>query len=286
MVKFWAFRLLMPVVGRFATLFYRLAEPAGWLMFHSNRRARANLLLNLEPVCTSDSKSKLAAIEAFRNAVRYYIDLASMGHRDLSRFEGEHLTLIHEERLLAVFEPGPTIVLSAHVGNPEFALLAVAARGRPFVELVEPIEHPKLAKYLRSLREAGGGTVAEANQAGLRTVLKTLRAGGLVAIMGDRDFEGAGVCVTMFDRTVRLPRGPWVLAQRTGARIVPIWLTRTNDADQTVDVGEPICVSRGNGAVEEAARGWASILEAHIASDPGQWTVLEDFWGVHGCGKG
>lgn len=287
MLKFWAFRLLMPVAGRFPGAFYPLADALGWVMLRLNRGARANVLSNLRPACSSEREVRNSAVRSFQNAARYYIDLASTPHRKLADFERHHLTLLNAERLPALFDPGPTIVLSAHIGNPELALIAIAARGRAFVELVEPLEPRRLARYVTSLREAGGGTVHETGRAGLRASIRTLRDGGLVAIMGDRDIQGSGVCVTMFERRVRLPRGPWELAQRTGARVVPMLLSRGRGADQTVLIEEPICVPPGSDdAIEVAARKWAALLEAHIRRDPGQWTVLEDFWGVHGCGEG
>ena len=287
MLKYWAFRVLMPLAGRFPSAFYLAAGGAGWVMFQLSRRARENVLSNLGPACDSTTETRREARQAFQNAARYYVDLASTPHRKPANFEREYLTIQHEERLPALFEPGPTIVLSAHLGNPELALVAIAARGRPFVELVEPLEPRQLARYVTGLREAGGGSVHETDRAGLRASMKALRGGGLVAIMADRDIQGTGVCVTMFDRRVRLPRGPWELAQRTGATVVPMLLTRSHGAAATVLVEEPICVPVGSeNAIEEAAQQWASFLEAHIRRQPGQWTVLEDFWKVHGCGEG
>ena len=37
-------------------------------------------------------------------------------------------------------------------------------------------------------------------------------------------------------------------------------------------------------AVREAVEAWAVILERQIRREPGQWTVLEDYWKVHSCG--
>jgi phosphatidylinositol dimannoside acyltransferase len=287
MLKFWAFRLFMPVIGRFPGASYPVANAVGWILFHLNRRARASVLSNLRPACGSEAEVQREARRTFQNATRYYVDLASTPHLHLEEFERKHLTVLNEERLPALFDAGPTIVLSAHAGNPELALVAIAARGRTFVELVEPLEPRRLARYVTSLREAGGGSVQETGRAGLRAAIRELRGEGLVAIMGDRDIQGTGVCVTMLERRVRLPRGPWELAQRTGARVVPMLLSRERGANQTVLIEEPICLDPGRkDAIEEAAQRWASLLEAHIRREPGQWTVLEDFWGVHGCGEG
>jgi KDO2-lipid IV(A) lauroyltransferase len=287
MLKHLAFRVFMPVLGRFPALFYPLAGLAGWLAFHLNRRSRRNVISNLRPACRSYREAERQALNAFKNVARYYVDLATTPHHDTETFERDHLTLINEDRLSALFDPGPVILLGAHAGNPELGLIAVAARGRPFVELVEPLAPRKLASYVATLREAGGGRVIETDTSGLRTAFRTLRKGGLVAIMGDRDIQGSGVCVSMFDRRVLLPRGPWELAQRTGARVVPLLLTRGASAGATVRVEETIPVA-GNGheAIENAAQCWASLLETHIRREPGQWVVLEDFWKVHGCGKG
>lgn len=283
-----ALKTATPLVGRFPRPAYALARLAGWLVWRLRAGARERVEGNLLPACGGDAgRARAGSLKAFQNVASYYVDLATFPHRDHASFEREHLRLVGEEHLTALFAPGPAIIVSAHTGNPELALIAMAQRGRAWVELVEPLEPPALGREMARLREAGGGRVATADLGGTREALRALRAGGLVALVADRDLSGEGVCTTLLGRRVRLPRGPWELARRTGATVAPLFAARRFADDQTVWIEEPFTVPADGDreqAVAAAAQRWADLLSAHIRRDPGQWTVLEAFWEAHACG--
>ena len=283
-----ALRVGAPVAGRFPRAGYALAQAAAWVLWTLRGNARERLADNLLPACDGDrERAREAARRAFRNAAKYHVDLATLAYRDHASYERDHLQVVGEEHIPALFEPGPLIVASAHAGNPELALVAVAQRGRRWVELVEALKPSALGREMARLREIAGGRVVEADMAGTREALRELRAGGMVTLLADRDLGGGGVCTTLLGRRVRLPRGPWELARRSGATVVPLFLARRGTYDQTVWIEEPFTVpSEGDReeAVGAAAQHWANLFGAHLRRDPGQWTVLEDFWEVHACG--
>ena len=283
-----ALRVGAPVAGRFPRPAYAVAQTAAWVAWTLRTNARARLEENLLPACDGDrERAREAASRAFRNAARYHVDLATLAYRDHAVYEREHLEIVGEEHVPALFEPGPVLIASAHTGNPELALVAVAQRGRRWVELVEALQPPALGREMARLREIAGGRVVEVDMAGTREALRELRAGGMVALLADRDLAGGGVCTTLLGRRVRLPRGPWELARRSGATVVPLFLSRRGAHDQTVWIEEPFTVPPEGDreeAITAAAQRWADLFGAHLRRDPGQWTVLEDFWGVHACG--
>ncbi len=278
-----------PVAGRFPRPAYALARAAAWAAWTLRASARARLEENLAPACDGDrARAREASRRAFRNAANYHVDLATMAYRDHASYEREHLRIVGEEHVAALFEPGPVLVASAHTGNPELALVAVAQRGRRWVELVEALQPPALGREMARLREFAGGRVVEADLAGTREALRELRAGGMVTLLADRDLGGGGVCTTLLGRRVRLPRGPWELARRSGATVIPLFLARRGTHDQTVWIEEPFTVPPEGDreeAVRAAAQRWADLFGAHLRRDPGQWTVLEAFWEAHACGE-
>lgn len=281
-------RIAMPIAGRLPQPFYALAWLAGAVAWRLRGTARRRTIRNLLPVCGGDrDRARKASLESFRNVARYYVDLATLPHRDHASFERDHVRVVGAEHISCLFAPRPTIIASAHTGNPELALIAIAQRGRSWVELVEALEPPGLGRYLTRLREAAGGRVAEVGVAGTRRALRELRGQGMVALLADRDLGGGGVCVTLVGRLVRLPRGPWELARRTGATVVPLFLARGFADDLTVRIDQPFAVpatADHETDVRAAAQRWADLLSAHLRRDPGQWTVLEDYWRVHACG--
>ncbi len=287
--KYWLLRLLTPVAAQAPWVAYGLAAPAGWVAWHARRRVRETLTRNLLPFCAGDGRR--AAREgrrACQNVARYWIDMMTLTRRDLVEFEQRHLTIENERFAWPLAEAGPVVIVSAHLGNPEMGAMAVASRRGAYVALVEPLEPRRFAELIGKLRARTGGHYHDAGPAGLRVCLETLRAGGVVALVADRDIQGTGVCVPFAGRGARMPRGPWDLARRTGATVLPVLTRRSGHDSFRVAVHEPFRVASTadrEGDVREAATRWAALLESHIRRDPGQWTVLEDFWEVHGCGE-
>ncbi len=289
MVKLLLLRLGVPLAGRAPWFFYRLAVAVGWVAWQVQPRRRQRVVNNLLLLCGGDERrARLQGIEVFKHVARYYVDLATLPRRDIARFERDHLRVVNGERLKVLDSPGPLLVLSAHTGNPELAVQGFTNRGRAFVALVEPLRPPALANYLLALRSSTGGAFFQADRRGVRACLDALRDGKLVAIIADRDIQGTGVCVDLCGRRVKLPRGPFELARRTHALLVPILAVREGVEDQVVFVEEPYCVLTTDDPeedVRQAAQHWACILGAHLLRFPGQWKVLEDYWTVHACGE-
>lgn len=289
MIKAWVFQLATPVVGRAPGLFYTVAGLVGRAAWILRPRTRARVIRNLLPACQGDvQRARRESVEVFRNVARYYVDMASIPYRELESFEQRHIRIEHAERLPAVFAPGPVMIVSAHIGNPELMLVAIQQRGRSFAALVEPLRSRAFSRFMMRLRSHAGGRFYESNRAGIRACIEELQAGGLVVLMGDRDIQGTGVCVTMLGRRVRIPRGPWEMARRTGAAVVPMFAERRRGADATVYVEEARrirCTGDPEDDVARAAQQWATTFERYVRRTPGQWTVLEDYWRVHGCGE-
>jgi len=284
---FRALGLAAPVVGRWPGPFYWIATALAALVWHVRPGLRRRLLKTQTIACRGDrSRARQAGRQALVNVVRYYVDLCTIAQRDMDSFERRHIEFIGGEHLHVLDSGRPVVALSAHIGSPELGVQAILGRGRSFVALVEPVRSEAYAALLGRLRGGAGGRYMEASPAGIRTCLETLRAGGIVALVGDRDIQGHGACTTLLGRKVRLPDGPFELARRTGAIVLPVLTSRGRRDQLTLFVEEPFSVDCDDGpeAVTKAVQRWAAILERHIARDPGQWTVTEDFWKVHGCG--
>jgi KDO2-lipid IV(A) lauroyltransferase len=216
------------------------------------------------------------------------VDVCTVPHRDFIAFERDRMTFVNPERLDLLKRPGPILVVSAHTGGAELALQAMTAHGRRFTALVEDIQPPEMAAYLNRLRSAAGGEFRPATIGGARAALSALRRGEVVGLMADRDLQGTGVCVVVAGRPVRLPAGPWELARRTGATVLPMFARRNWSDRITVHIEEPFhvdCSSDEGVAVRDAVARFACLLERHLRREPGQWTVVEDFWSEHRCGE-
>ena len=283
-------RVAAQTAGRVPGVAYPLAPVVGWAVWHTSPATRRRVIRNMLPLCDGDPRrARREARRALTHVQAYFLDLATLPHRDMSRFEAEHLEIFHGQRLELLRSGEPVLLVSAHTGNAELAIQALTYRGRSFVALVERLEPRDWAEYMLKLRSSAGGTFLEAGFGGVRACIETLRNGGVVGVMGDRDIQHTGVCVRLFDRPVKLPRGPWELARRTGAIVLPIFSSRKRGDQFRIDVEEPFRVTETDDAeadIRGAAERFAGLLERHLRRDPGQWAVLEDFWRVHACGEG
>lgn len=290
MTRLWLLRLLAPLLGRAPWLAYRIVGLVGALAWQTQPRRREVLVRNLLPFCDGDARrARREGKRACQNVARYWADLCTLPYRDLADFERRHMTIHNPERLAVLEQPGPLIAVSAHTGNSELAIQALTYRGRAFVALVESLQPPRFSRELLRRRSAAGGKFYEVNLGGIRACLEALKRGELVGLMGDRDIQGSGVCTSLAGRPVRLPRGPWELARRTNALVLPVLTQRDANDNITLSVEEPFRVGHEGDAesdIRKAIEQWAVLLEAHIRRQPGQWTVLEDYWKVHACGQG
>jgi lauroyl/myristoyl acyltransferase len=281
-------RLTQPLVGRYPKLFYPIARWTAWLTFRMREGKRRALIANMTPFFPDDAEAaRRAALGSAKNIAQYYVDLCRIPYLDLETFEREHLVIRNEERLRALDEPGPIVVVSAHTGNAELAIQALTVRGRPFVALVEAQPSREWSRYLLKLRSSAGGAFFEADFGGVRACLEALKHGGLAGFMGDRDIQQAGVCTQFAGRCVRFPTGPWEIALRTNALVLPIFSNRIASDRFEVFVEEPFRVGRdcAEGEAVRAAIGrFAELAEAHLRRDPSQWAFTEDYFRVHACG--
>ena len=144
----------------------------------------------------------------------------------------------------------------------------------------EPLVHPKFT--FGSLNHTPGVRFVEADLAGVREALSHLRAGGLVAILSDRDIQGTGREVVFFGERARLPSGPIELALRTGAAVIPGVGLRLGPARYSATMMQPLDLQRTGDREADIAAGMQTLahaLEECIESAPDQWFALQPIWG-------
>jgi KDO2-lipid IV(A) lauroyltransferase len=164
------------------------------------------------------------------------------------------------ERLRAALATGKGVVLwSAHLGNWELAAAALARAGFPVTALARPHADKAAARFFAGRRAAAGVRVV-GRCPGARGARSVLRARGLLALLGDRRFEGEGQPVALFGRPARL----------TGALVVPGFVIRVGPGRYRVQLEAPL--------VEPPLAALAAVLERHVRRDPTQWFVFEPMW--------
>jgi KDO2-lipid IV(A) lauroyltransferase len=182
------------------------------------------------------------------------------------------------------------IMISAHVGSPEFLARAAGYLGLDMLVLTEPLADPRINDLLKNARNTPGTRFVPADAAGLRATLAQLRNGGLVAIMADRDIQQRGRPVEFFGEPANLPFGPAELALRTGAAIVPGFVYRAHGVRKRLRYFPEVTFDRSGDRevdLKVAMSAVARALEAGILEAPGQWFALQPVWErASGRGRG
>ena len=181
----------------------------------------------------------------------------------------EHLEAIRDSKRGA-------ILLTAHYGNWELGGAFIASMGIPVNAVVRPIPSPALERLFHFFREQRGLKVIPLDRAGTG-ILKALKRGEAVALVGDRDFTGNGHPHAFFGRETSLPRGAAWFAHRTGVPITMGFATRAPDDSFILRMQPPSDPAVVKTEDEIQAR-IIAIMEETIARDPCQWFIFDPFW--------
>ncbi len=273
--------ILTPILP--ARLGYALCRLAGILLFLVHRDARRNALDNLRHV-----DPRLGPLAAPRAAARVFITVVT-NYYDLLRLRSVDRDAIldlvelrgreHLDRALA--QGRGVIILSAHLGNFNVVAQYPVLLGYRTAVIAERVQPPELFRYLTRLRSKLGIEVIPPGPAALRPILRLLHQNGILLVAGDRHVAGQAHPTRFFDADALLPAGPVLLAMRTGAALIPAYTVRLSTRRSLVVIEPPIDLVRTGGIDRDLAENLARTtrrLEAMIATDPGQWAVLQAVW--------
>lgn len=191
-----------------------------------------------------------------------------------------------EEHLRRALKQGRGVIaLSAHLGNFTMIGTRLAAAGYPFSVVVKQPKDERFARLIDHYRAMVGiQTIsAKPRREAARQILKALRRNEVILLIAD-EFKSGGVEVEFLGRTAPAPRGPATLALRTGAAVLPTFVTRDHEDRLTLRIGEEVrLVKTGDLQKDVAANAslFAGHLEAMVRRYPDQWNWL----GFHRNGR-
>jgi len=190
---------------------------------------------------------------------------------------GEH----HFERATELAGPGRgLVVVTAHLGNWELCLAALASRGHRVAVVHHGLGRPRLSAWLGHVRARGGDvTLLELGSVRAGELLASLRGGRhLVAAMDQNARTSEGDFAPFFGAPACTRRGPVVVAARLGVPLVPVLTHRLSDGSgHRIEFHPPIELAARIGAsdldalVFEGLTRVNRVIEAGIRAHPGQW---------------
>ena len=162
--------------------------------------------------------------------------------------------------------------VTAHLGNWELLVLIYARLGYAPRALRQNLKDPRFDRLLDDFHESHGVGLIRRGGSALGA-FRVLARGGVLGILADMDTNVDSVEAPFFGRRVRAPLGPVVLARRSGAALIPAFLSRNERGGHDLSVGEKIELDGLSDA--EGAAAYTQAIEAAIRRDPGQWAWFQ-----------
>ncbi len=189
------------------------------------------------------------------------------------------VTIEGEEHLKRALQQNKGVIaLSAHLGN--FTLLGtrIGAEGYPFSVVVKQSKDEGFARLMDDLRQRVGIKTISARprRQAVQQILRALKKNEVVLMVAD-ELKTSGPEVEFFGRRFPVPRGPVTLAMRSGASLLPMFMTRDQENHLNLQIG-PEFDLRQTGALQEDVTAnvalFSSHLEKMVRRYPDQWNWL------------
>ncbi|MFJ6720382.1 MULTISPECIES: phosphatidylinositol mannoside acyltransferase [unclassified Streptomyces] len=271
----------------------RLPEPAAVALGRRiadaawKRRGKSVLRLesNLARVVPDADPERLRELSraGMRSYMRYWMESFRLPTMDARRFSAD-VEMADEHILREAIASGRGVVVALpHLANWDLAgAWATSHLGIPFTTVAERLKPESLYDRFVAYRESLGMEVLpHSGGAAFGTLARRLRSGGLVCLVADRDLSASGVEVDFFGATARMPAGPALLAQQTGAALLPATLHYGDTPRMYGRIHPEVAVPGTGTRTEKTAvmtQAVADAFAAGIAAHPEDWHMLQRLW--------
>ena len=251
------------------------------------RRGKGVLRLesNYARVVPDASPERLAELSraGMRSYLRYWMESFRLPAWSKERIKGafDAKDLHHLTEGLAA---GKGVILALpHMANWDLAGAWVTTKlETPFTTVAERLKPETLYDRFVAYREGLGMEVLpHSGGTAFGTLARRLRDGGLVCLVAERDLSSSGVEVRFFGEATRIPAGPALLAQQTGALLLPVTLWYDDSPVMRGRVHPPVEVPETGTRAEKTsvmAQALADAFATGIADHPEDWHMLQRLW--------
>jgi lauroyl/myristoyl acyltransferase len=269
----WRLVRLLPE-RRAHALFRRLADEVYRRRGRSVVRLRSNLH-RVRPELDDDGLDALTHA-AVRSYLRYWCEsfrLPAWPVEDLVR----RTRTVDEHHVRDAYAAGRGVVVPLpHMANWDWAGAWACATGMPLSTVAERLRPERLYDEFVAYRRSLGMQILPltGGESTLPGLEDWVRGGGLVCLLADRDLSRTGVEVRLCGALARMPRGPALLARRTGAPLVPVTL-HYGDRDMTITFHAPVPHADGPEGLAAMTQGVADAFTVALRRHPEDWHMMQ-----------
>jgi len=280
---YWGYSVAWFVVRHLpAKLVYGLANNFADMIYKRSGKQISRLRLNYARVHPEYSEAQLETLvrDGMRSYMRYWADTFRLPSWSADKIKRD-VVVENQHFLTDPVDQGRGCVVSLpHAGNWDHAGAYFCSLGYKVVTVAEHLEPEKLFRKFLAYREAVGMEVLDASARSLGTLSQRLRAGGLVALVADRDLSRSGVNVDFFGYPSRMPVGPAVLSIQTGAPLITAFVSYEPHKIRIVFQKEIDIPTEGSAAekAQKMIQVCADRFAEHIFDKTVDWHMLQRIW--------
>ena len=222
---------------------------------------------------------------ALRSYSRYWLETFRLPSMDLdnvaAKVDANTEGREHIENGLAA---GRGVILALpHSGNWEASGVWLVAQHGPFATVAERLKPESLFDRFVAYRESLGMEVLPATGAArppMEVLAERLRENKVVCLVADRDLSRRGIEVDFFGEPTRMPAGPALLAQQTGAALLGVHAYFVGNDSWGHSISPPLVAPDGNRVeeVRQLTQRLADRFAARILEHPTDWHMLQKLW--------
>jgi KDO2-lipid IV(A) lauroyltransferase len=259
---------------RAQAVFARLADRAHRRDGPSVRQLRANLR-RVRPDLAAAELDELTH-QGVRSYFRYWCESFRLPAWPTDDLVSRTRT-VHEDRLRTPYADGRGVVVALpHQANWDWAGAWACATGMPLMTVAERLRPERLYDEFVDFRTGLGMRILplDRERPPLPRLAEYLRQGGFVCLLADRDLSRTAVDVTLCGARARMPAGPALLAQQTGAALVPATLSYAA-RDLEIHFHPEVPVGGGRADVAAAVQEVADAFTSGIHAAPADWHMMQ-----------
>jgi KDO2-lipid IV(A) lauroyltransferase len=261
----------------------RIADFLGKILFNVAKKHREIALDNLTYAFGNEKQPEeieRIARQVFINLVQVVFEIGwslELDERHLSKqfkIDGCH-------HLIKAYEKGRgVLVLTAHLGNWELLSVLAGMIEFPMSVVVRPLDFEPLDHYVHNLRTRFGGKMIP-KQRSFRKIIRRLARGEAVYLLMDQNVDWyEGVFVDFMGHRACTNKGMALLALKTGAPVVPVFMVREKSGLRAEFGPEVVTVKTGDRQkdIEINTQEYNRVIENVIRRYPDQWFWIHQRW--------
>ena len=217
------------------------------------------------------------AYRNFGKSTAEFIRIPVMAHK-----LDEIVTVNGEENLREAYEAGKGVfIVTAHIGNWEYAGAWCAQHGYPMNGLGTDQRDERITNLIMELRNAGG-MKALGKASDLKAMIRALQAGEIIAVPVDQDAKKAGIVSPFLGYPASTPIGMAKLADKLGCAVVPAYCVRWLDTHKLELNFLPALKGRDGKPYGKDLQGSIDdcneVISGWIRKYPDQWMWMYPRW--------